>query len=119
MNEWKLDPELALVPSRGRQLILGIVDAHRARAAACHPCRDVAGTATELDGVPTLEIVRQHPQGRFRHAPDAPARFGLGPGAPPRLLMLSGPSIHALRLRPTCSGSSLTGDRVRGLPVAA
>src|SRR5690606_37386382 len=81
VHQRQVDTVLGCETLGGRELLGGVVDAGDLGASTCHPAGNVAGAATEFNGVHAGHSDREHLQLAFRHPPDAPARFALGPRA--------------------------------------
>src|SRR5690606_16907556 len=81
VHENQVDIMLGCETSGGRELLSGVVDACDSRAPACHPAGNVAGAATEFNGVHAGHIGREHLQLALGHAPDPPGGLALGPRA--------------------------------------
>src|SRR4051794_24242936 len=118
--------ELEAVPGlhrpRGRELLGGLVDAHRPRAAAGQPGREVGGPAAELDGVEAGDV-RQCADVGLGDLPDAPVGLGGGPVGLRRLGVLArrdgpGPAVdllvaHVASARPCAKPAASTSSTRR------
>ena len=89
LEEREDEAVLPLERPRRLQLRRRDVDADRSGSPAGEPGGDVRGPAAELDRVEAGHV-RQDPRLRLGHAPEAPARLRVRPGAPPRLHVGSG-----------------------------